>query len=190
MSEYIFTSDWFSGNIPIWSLVLENLKHKPDLRFLEVGSYQGRSTVWLLENVLTHPSSKIICIDTFEGSIENTADEKKDLLDIFRHNVSGFGEKVDTMIGYSQTLLRVLHVETFDFIYIDGDHHAASVLEDAVLAFPLLKPGGVLIFDDYEWTTMEHEIQRPKIAIDAFVNIYQNKLNIVHRGYQVVVQKL
>ena len=27
----------------------------------------------------------------------------------------------------------------FDLIYIDGEHHAASALEDAILAFPLLK---------------------------------------------------
>jgi len=38
--------------------------------------------------------------------------------------------------------------EHFDFIYIDGAHEAKFVIQDAVLALPLLKPGGYILFDD------------------------------------------
>eukprot|EP00633_Aureoumbra_lagunensis_P007093 CAMPEP_0197306962 /NCGR_PEP_ID=MMETSP0891-20130614/4347_1 /TAXON_ID=44058 ORGANISM="Aureoumbra lagunensis, Strain CCMP1510" /NCGR_SAMPLE_ID=MMETSP0891 /ASSEMBLY_ACC=CAM_ASM_000534 /LENGTH=396 /DNA_ID=CAMNT_0042789867 /DNA_START=60 /DNA_END=1247 /DNA_ORIENTATION=+ len=37
----------------------------------------------------------------------------------------------------------------FDFIYIDGDHSSSQVLTDAVLAFRLLRTGGIMAFDDY-----------------------------------------
>ena len=40
-------------------------------------------------------------------------------------------------------------INNFDLIYIDASHYAPDVLSDAVLAFKLLKPGGILIFDDY-----------------------------------------
>jgi hypothetical protein len=35
------------------------------VNFLELGSYEGRSTVWMLESLLTHPQSHITCVDPF-----------------------------------------------------------------------------------------------------------------------------
>ena len=55
------------------------------------------------------------------------------------------------MIEPSQVVLRRLPLETYDIIYIDGSHATSDVLEDAVLSYRLLKPGGLLIFDDYHW---------------------------------------
>ena len=48
----------------------------------------------------------------------------------------------------------------FDLIYIDGSHTAADVLTDAVLAFQLLRVGGVMIFDDYLWS------MEPALSVD------------------------
>ena len=39
----------------------------------------------------------------------------------------------------------------FDFIYIDGSHIAKDVLTDACMAWPLLMPKGLMVFDDYMW---------------------------------------
>lgn len=36
-------------------------------------------------------------------------------------------------------------------MYIDGSHAAKDVIADAVLAWALLRPGGVLIFDGERW---------------------------------------
>lgn len=77
MSNYIFTSDWFSTNIPLWKKLLQNYKDKPNLKFLEIGSYEGRSAVWLMENILTQENCTLTCIDTFEGSAEHTEEQKK-----------------------------------------------------------------------------------------------------------------
>ena len=84
----------------------------------------------------------------------------------------------------------------FDFIYIDGSHQAPEVLCDALLCFLLLKKNGVMVFDDYLW----HEelsygldpIRSPKIAIDAFTNIFCRKIRIVSRAplYQLYVEKI
>ena len=40
----------------------------------------------------------------------------------------------------------------FDWIYIDGDHTYEGVLADAQAWFGKLKPGGVMVFDDYSYT--------------------------------------
>ena len=63
-----FTSDWFSEHIPLWESQLFRLKGEANLSFLEIGAFEGRATLWLLNNILTHSSSGITCIDPFEES--------------------------------------------------------------------------------------------------------------------------
>ena len=189
--KYIFTVDWFTHNIPSWDRYLNNFKNKPNLNFLEIGSFQGRSTVWLLENILTDESSSITCIDTFEGSIEHHINFKNELInlfDIFVHNVSTFKNKVNIIRGKSQEVLKLLN-ENYDFIYIDGDHTAVSVIEDAILSFSLLKKDGIMIFDDYMWLQMNNYIDNPKPAIDAFLELYANKITLLYKDYQVIIKK-
>jgi predicted O-methyltransferase YrrM len=78
---------------------------------------------------------------------------------------------------------------TYDFIYIDGSHVAKDVLTDACMAWPLLKPKGIMVFDDYLWGNPRDILHRPKPAVDAFCNIFAEDMDIVHVGYQLVVQK-
>jgi len=65
--------------------------------------------------------------------------------------------------------------ERFDCIYIDADHRAAGVLEDAVLSWRLLKGGGIMILDDYGWNLYENPFKCPKRGIDAFLDAFQIK---------------
>jgi hypothetical protein len=58
------------------------------------------------------------------------------------------------------------------------------------MAWPLLKKDGIMAFDDYLWRVPGMStIQRPKIAIDAFVNIFENEIAMAHNGYQLIVRK-
>ena len=67
-----YSVDWFSNNIPIWDQVfdLAKLKGKENIKFLEIGCFEGRATNYLLENILTGEGSEIHVVDTFEGSRE------------------------------------------------------------------------------------------------------------------------
>jgi predicted O-methyltransferase YrrM len=76
----------------------------------------------------------------------------------------------------------------YDIIYIDGDHHSHSVLEDAILSWPLLKKGGIMIFDDYMWNDIK-SIDSPHIGINSFITCYRGMLDILHVGYQVFIRK-
>lgn len=188
---YIYTSDWFSTNIPIWTLFLNKYKNKEHLQFLEIGCFEGRATIWLLQNILTHSTSTITCIDTFEGSIEH---KERDNIEYtiynFLHNIKNYKNKINIIINKSQVFLKQIKNEIYDFIYIDGDHNSWSVLEDAILSFSVLKIGGIIIFDDYLWKHFDNEIYNPQIAIDAFLNIYQNKIKILYINYQVIIEKI
>ena len=51
--------------------------------------------------------------------------------------------------GLSADVLSTFEDATFDWIYIDADHSYDGVLGDARAAAPKLKPGGLLIFNDF-----------------------------------------
>jgi hypothetical protein len=194
---YQFKTDWFSSNIPIWNKVLKKFVDSPNLSFLEVGSWQGRATCWLLDNVLTNPSSMITCIDTFQGSIEHESmglgETVKSLESVFDHNIqqTGRANQVKKLVGFSQSWLRQLPLNSFDFYFIDGSHIASDVMEDVVLGWGLLKERGMIIFDDYGWGVYQDQpTMHPKLAIDSFLEVFQDRVKIIYKGYQVVCEKI
>lgn len=186
--EPVFSADW-SGARDYWPTLLKDMVGKPGLDFLEVGCFEGRATLWMLENVLTDPSSMVTVVDTFKGNPEfRSMKINGDCLDRFRSNIRGYEDKVDIHVGESRSVLRVLPGQ-FDFVYIDGSHMAADVLSDAVMAWPLLKQGGILAFDDYEWPGNGGPVNSPRIAIDAFLEVHEDQLKVLHQAYQVAVRK-
>jgi predicted O-methyltransferase YrrM len=188
-APYEFTQDWFGWNLPVWKSVLGPLAGRANLRYLEVGLYEGRSALWMLENVLTDPTSHLTGIDLFEGELKER----------FFENLrkSGLSERAIIVSKPSQIAMRELPLESFDIIYIDGSHATADVLEDALLAYRLLKPEGILIFDDYRWSgaryrgplTRDESSDFPKKAIDAFVLIFTDRFEVLHNSYQLILKK-
>jgi len=73
---------------------------------------------------------------------------------------------------------------TFDFIYVDGNHQTPEVLLDACLAFKLLEPNGVMLFDDYGGGA------GVGAAVDAFLKAYSGQLKVIVKNYQLAVQKV
>jgi SAM-dependent methyltransferase len=187
--KYEFTQDWFTLNIPVWEKAIAPFKGKPGVKYLEVGLYEGRSAFWMLENVLTDPTSHFTGIDIFDGELK----------DRFFDNLRRCGAegRATVLIGFSQVEMRRLPLESFDIIYIDGSHATADVLEDAVLSYRLLSPGGVLIFDDYAWAgalytgplTRDETSDFPKAAIDRFVQCFEGRMSVLHNGSQLIVKK-
>jgi SAM-dependent methyltransferase len=185
--EYRFRTDWFSRHIPVWQACLEGYKGKPDVHYLEIGLYEGRSALWMLENVLTHPTAHLTGVDLFPDEYRYASG--KGHKDVFESNLrlSGLEPKTTIIQGYSQVVLRGLPLESFDIIYIDGSHDMADCLEDAVLAWRLLKEGGTLIFDDYLMVTEGDE--RPDRAIDTFIFFFGKHFETLHAGWQVFLRK-
>jgi len=179
---YQFSTDWTGPHTAVWLRHLARFMKKPDIHGLEIGCFEGRSSIWFMERIATHESSTMSCIDVFTDAIEARFDNNIE--------VAGFSDRMKKHKGYSQDVLRKLDYASFDFIYIDGCHLASCVLTDAVLAWDLLKPGGMIIFDDYVWALEKAKTQRPKVAIDAFMTVYANHIRVRERGYQVIIEKL
>ena len=83
---------------------------------------------------------------------------------------------------------------TFDVAYVDGSHAARDVIGDGVMCWELLRRGGVMVFDDYRWDRVMGDAVPPKrcprMAVDAFLGMFEDELVVLDRGYQVVVQKI
>jgi len=190
MHDYKFSLDWFSGNIPAWNRIFKPYKAKP-VEILEVGSYEGRSAMWLLDNILTHKDAKITCIDNFADKVVRYHGERvynPDTLKNFKHNAKFHPGKITLLQGHSGKMLRKLKPEQFSVIYLDANTYCKDVLEQAVLAFPLLKKGGLLIFDDYTYSK-EHDTRCPRMCIDAFLNVYAKEIQVIQLSWQVIVRK-
>ncbi|MEB3281101.1 MAG: tetratricopeptide repeat protein [Lyngbya sp.] len=176
--NYQFTQDWFSNNILIWQKHLKFFSNTPELRVLEIGSYQGMSTCWLLDHILTHPTAQITCIDPYF--------KPEFYLNISQTNAT---QKVIKMIGYSQDILGSLPANLYDIVYIDGCHLARAALQDALQSWRLTKVGGIIIFDDYEVNEPNNPEQQAKVGIDYFMNWVSDAIEVIEQGYQLMIRK-
>jgi len=183
--DYVFSEDWFTHNIPSWKVHFAHYRGQPGLSYLEIGVFEGRSLFWIIDHVLTHPSSRATGIDILiPGNLRSNLE------------LSGAADRVTLIRGFSHVELRKLPLESFDIVYIDGSHHANDVLSDMVLSWELLKPGGHMILDDYAWkrdrntgvATLPEELL-PGIAVDSFTSAYRTYVELVYKDYQVVLRK-
>lgn len=204
MTEYQFTKDWFAWAPEVWKQLIPLLPRGGERGFLEIGSFEGRSMVWIAENMM-NPGDELYCVDTWEGGEEHGAEDMVAVEARFDHNrsiavtvsnieirkVKRTSVEQLAMMLTSNILTKLAgdKYNAFTFIYIDGSHKASDVLTDACMAWPLLKQGGLMVFDDYMWGNPRDVLHRPKIAIDAFTNIFAETAEIVHVGYQLVVRK-
>ena len=178
----VYTRDWNSRNIAIWNKYLSPLMGLSNIHALEIGTFEGRSALWLLEHVFTDPTASITCIDFFHRPGQEAR---------FQHNIA-FAKRAAQLVkrkGNSHNILPEFIHDYFDLIYIDGSHDAASVLLDAFLSWPLLKPGGILIFDDYLLNKKASVSHTPKLAIDIFLKYHTEKCEVLHCDYQVILRK-
>jgi hypothetical protein len=196
MNNKFFTQDWFSQNIERFQRHLNKFIDKPNLNFLEIGSFEGRSTCWILENILTGDDCKIFCIDSFEGGYDHDKIKInfKNVLGAFKNNTLEYKDKI---FVYEQNSFKALlsseiNCRKYDFIYIDGSHIAKEVMEDIVLSFNLLKKDGIMIFDDYGWqdsNSKNWHLGKPSDAIDFFLKFYLPFIEVLEVNYQVVIKK-
>jgi predicted O-methyltransferase YrrM len=220
MTEYQFTKDWFQQAPQVWTQLIPMLPDKKS--FLEIGSFEGRSTVWIVENMM-NPGDWIDCVDTWQGGEEHVGEDMYAVEARFDHNIikalncssaqhrgpegswghtrfaspGNYAEsnrvykyKAKSIEFLGSKLAHWMDVDNlYDFIYIDGSHIAKDVLTDACMAWRLLKPAGLMVFDDYLWGDPRDALHRPKMAIDAFTNIFAEHLDIIHVGHQLVVRK-
>jgi len=188
-----FTVDYTTPHIPNWEKWLGHLKGQAGARMIEVGTLEGRSAIWFLENILTGPNSQLICIDPMRPLPEDNPHgplSEEERRERWSENLDEFHSSCVLYDGWSALPYQFLKPTSLDAVYIDGCHEARAVCMDALMALPLLKPDGIMIFDDYRYTGPQC-VFPPKTGIEAFLDMTEGPfVETLDIGYQLACKKI
>jgi predicted O-methyltransferase YrrM len=193
-----YSSNWFEKLAKNnFETFIKPIFEKKSLHYLEIGTFEGASLNYMFKNILSHVDSKATVIDPF-----NDFNNSYNQLQTFKNNLHDYLDRINIIQGYSQNELIKLEKESYDLIYIDGDHTSSAVFLDALLSFPLLKKGGYIIFDDYLWIhdaekheiveTSDHRLQHPNnpfTGINNFINIHKVDIELISSNWQLIIKK-
>lgn len=112
-------------------------------RSLEIGFAYGYSTVWILDALRKRDDAVHHAIDPFEATLWHG-------IGLVQASRVKTAAKFRWLPGYSvHALSRLIRSrESFDFIYIDGNHRFDDVLVDFYLSDQVTRVGGYIVFDD------------------------------------------
>lgn len=115
---------------------------------LEIGCFKGCSTVYLAKACAGVGITKVRSIDLFTGTpgwgqTFDTFDEANERMR--RYGISRFVE----LIRADSREYRCPD-ESIDVLHVDGDHSYGAASADIERFAPLVSPGGLVVFDDYD----------------------------------------
>lgn len=199
----------------MWLLILDHMKDRSEqLHFLEIGVYKGQVvSLWALISKMLNLSVQIHAISPFKGNLKTSKNkfiEKIQRLNpIFRSNrkvgnnyededylscmwsiFSEFNLTTDIVKihkGYSteESIYNSFSADSFDIIYIDGDHSYKGCLFDIEMYAPKIKRGGFLIMDDASWFIPGDKFWKGYESVSKACEVipemgFENVLNIGH----------
>lgn len=148
-SSYLSTYSFLPGTSTITDIMLLKAlaKRFHDCTYLEIGTWRGESLVNVAE---VAGKSYSISLSDSEMKEMGFSDSVRKASDFFIHDT----QKIKLIKHNSQTFDFTSMNERFDLIFIDGDHDYASVLNDTINAFSLLKDvNSIIVWHDYGTTT-------------------------------------
>lgn len=183
--------DWFTPNA--LGFFERNVPRDTPLRALQIGTYTGDASVWLLKNTNVQSLDDV---DTWEGSPGESVHSSLDFKKVYEyyvsrvHELDPHSEKVAAFQMTSDEYFSLYKACRYNFIYVDGDHTASQTAIDGINAFNVLEPGGILAFDDYLWWSGLGPVYEPRRGIDAVLSIFKGTYEVLDIGYQVWIKKL
>ena len=142
----------------------------------------------------------MFCIDTWKGGEEiERVNLPFDMMEVLKNFVKNVNEhpqrsKIQYHVTTSQRgLIDLLRRKesVVNFIYLDGPHTQRDTLVDLTLSLCLLKPGGMIIVDDYKnQMATKNTLLQPRKAVDFVVETFDNEVeSFVTPEHQAVIIK-
>ena len=186
MKKYRYTQTWFI-NSEINRYLLNVVEANKENNVLEIGCFEGLSSVFFAETLLNHPNSTLTCVDPFL-TIENndhSAFLKNNEEMNFDYNISicKNSDKISVHKITSDAFFEKNN-KTYNFIYIDGCHEPDFVKRDMENCFNVLEKNGIMWMDDYKFGI------QIKNTMDNFLEEYKGKYELIHSGYQLSIRKI
>lgn len=188
MSNFKYTKNWFNKS-EIKQKLLTIVSPVKKYNILEIGCFEGQSSVYFSNNLLNHKDSTMDCVDPFykSGTIAGitTMYVDKKVEQNFDHNISKSQNytKITVHKTTSDDFFRTNN-KMFDFIYIDGCHEPDYIERDLENSFKYLSKNGIMWMDDYGGNN-----GKCRIPMDSFVKKYKNSCKVIHKGYQLALRK-
>jgi len=120
-------------------------------RILELGTFDGRTSVHLAENA---PEAEVVTIELYPGEIPYFSGANRLGAVQTGRWIGHFDieNRVRQVIGDSG-IIDLSSDGPFDFVFIDADHSYEAVIRDTSRVLPNLSPGGVVVWHDYSTTS-------------------------------------
>ena len=164
--------DNFYNNLPRWERwVLPFLAGIPRPSVLLVGALDGVPCDWIMRKTAGTCSPTVLAMSSAR-------------VDTLRSNMRRYAGSVRILEGNAWDLSRVRGA--FDFAYLDDLPDARDALDAAVLCFRRLRPGGMMVIDNYTHDR-RHGNACPRSGIDAFLNVYAEHVKVLEAGWQIVL---
>ena len=176
-------------SIPAWREDLAWYAGRPNLRVLEIGSFEGLASVWLLRNILTDETCRLVSIGRYEIDSWPTLTYQRNL------NSQDVQKRVSIHRGSLSEILTSFDGLLFDFICIDHLLTTSEFLELPLLAWKLLKTGGVMIIDDHLLSShpiysVMSPLCKPEAGIDRLLSTHQTEYVLLRDAYHMAVRKV
>jgi predicted O-methyltransferase YrrM len=159
-AAYAFTDSWHEGYVRTWKRCHAIKDVRPE-RVLEIGVHEGRSACHLIDERMP-PKSVFVGVDPFL-SIEHEARARANVA------IAAAVRQIQATLWsrpFDQAMADYLNrtQKPFDVLYIDGPKERDAVLAICRAAFPLVRPGGVMIFDDAYWHEDSRSVDLNRLA--------------------------
>ena len=170
------------------NFLTNNFKNVTNIRnILEIGSYEGRSAIFFLNNFI---DSNIDCIDTWSGSDEHENFDFSVIEKNFDTNTSAFQlNKRLKKFKMTSNEFFMTNSKKYDLIFVDGDHSSNQVKIDINNSWNILNKGGYLILDDYMWWFYKDLKKNPSSSINNFIVNNNSEISSLKIWQQVIIKK-
>lgn len=158
LRKYVSIDGWlgYAEAVNLYRLALSLPPEAPCV--VEIGSWQGKSSVVLGKGVADKPGARVYCIEPFSGEGVSNAgtllsqlkqSRGLSLREVFERNIArnGLQHVVQLIPGYSYEVVRGWRGD-IHLLFIDGDHAYQAVRQDFLDWTPFLVPGGYVVLDD------------------------------------------
>lgn len=134
--------------------LIKSLKYREYDSIAEIGVSIGGFSKFMIENLQPNKFAAFDLFNYHELELVLGKPSSEMLLNMehdeyIRHVLSGYGAEIKTFKGSSLDTLKEIEDNSFDLIYIDGLHTFAGVENDTKNAIRMLRPFGVIVFNDY-----------------------------------------
>jgi predicted O-methyltransferase YrrM len=187
MNNYKYSQTWFLGS-GINNHLADFLDKSKENNILEIGCFEGLSSIFFADNFIDNKNSSLTCVDPFL-SIDNN-----DHSSLLQNNVEiNFDFNISVCKNSDKITIHKItsdkffenNNKTYNFIYIDGSHEIDFIKRDMENSFNCLEQNGIMWMDDY----LGGDGIQIKNTMDTFLEKNKGQYEVIYTGYQLAIKK-